>query len=384
MKGVQGSTKKLEFEEVEKTLEQYDLKILGGSAFYKNIKSRITVMNKEGYLGYQNFSELRYSQGSFKRWHKSNPYSLYNIKLYLKINKPFIELSEEVEEYKNKKTLMKFKCLNCGKEFEKTLAHLMDGNLKVCTNCTNFNFNKDKKDKFYIKTLDLLKEKDMLLVSSYTRTHEDIYVKDKEGYIYKTNYHKIKTMPKGEFVHQFKFHPSNIYTIDNIKTYIKNNNIPVEIISKDYESSISIMEFKCSCGETFKTSWDRVRSLSKIKCDICSSKKSSLEEKTENWLKENKINFENQYKFEDCKFKRCLPFDFKIEYNGVVKLIEVDGAQHYQPVEGFGGEERYKSQLLRDEIKNNYCIENNIPLLRLGYKDFYTDLYKEKLEKFIY
>ena len=82
MKGVQGSTKKLEFEEVEKTLEQYDLKILGGSAFYKNIKSRITVMNKEGYLGYQSFSELRYSQGSFKRWHKANPYSLYNIKLY--------------------------------------------------------------------------------------------------------------------------------------------------------------------------------------------------------------------------------------------------------------------------------------------------------------
>lgn len=48
-------------------------------------------------------------------------------------------------------------------------------------------------------------------------------------------------------------------------------------------------------------------------------------------------------------------------------LIEYDGEQHYKPVEFFGGEEGFKNAQYRDKIKNDYCENNNINLIRLPY-----------------
>lgn len=63
-------------------------------------------------------------------------------------------------------------------------------------------------------------------------------------------------------------------------------------------------------------------------------------------------------------------FDFYLpDYN---LMIEYDGEQHYMPV-NFGEndmetmEENLKIRQKNDEIKNNYCNENNISLLRIPY-----------------
>ena len=48
-------------------------------------------------------------------------------------------------------------------------------------------------------------------------------------------------------------------------------------------------------------------------------------------------------------------------------IIELDGIQHFEPVEFFGGEEGFKSLQERDAIKTNYCKENNIDLIRIPY-----------------
>jgi very-short-patch-repair endonuclease len=53
------------------------------------------------------------------------------------------------------------------------------------------------------------------------------------------------------------------------------------------------------------------------------------------------------------------------DYNAV---IEYDGIQHYQPIETFGGEKAFKSTKIRDEIKNTYCRENGIKMIRISYK----------------
>lgn len=45
-------------------------------------------------------------------------------------------------------------------------------------------------------------------------------------------------------------------------------------------------------------------------------------------------------------------------------MIEYDGEQHYWAV---FGEKSFQNTLKHDEIKNNYCKENNIPLLRIPY-----------------
>ena len=48
-------------------------------------------------------------------------------------------------------------------------------------------------------------------------------------------------------------------------------------------------------------------------------------------------------------------------------LIEFDGIQHFQPIEYFGGITEFKERKQNDEIKNNYCKINNIPLIRIPY-----------------
>lgn len=48
-------------------------------------------------------------------------------------------------------------------------------------------------------------------------------------------------------------------------------------------------------------------------------------------------------------------------------LIEYDGKQHFQPIDYFGGKEQYNKNKIRDDIKDEYCKKNNMPLLRLPY-----------------
>lgn len=62
-------------------------------------------------------------------------------------------------------------------------------------------------------------------------------------------------------------------------------------------------------------------------------------------------------------------------YNKLKLLIEYDGQQHYYQV-NFGGisdEESFSSfinTVYNDSLKNSYCEDNNIPLLRIPYWDF--------------
>ena len=75
------------------------------------------------------------------------------------------------------------------------------------------------------------------------------------------------------------------------------------------------------------------------------------------------IRYEKNKKFEDCKNKLCLPFDFYLIDKNI--LIECDGKQHYESIEFFGGDNRLKYQKSNDEIKNMYCYNSNIKLIRL-------------------
>lgn len=63
-----------------------------------------------------------------------------------------------------------------------------------------------------------------------------------------------------------------------------------------------------------------------------------------------------------------LSYDFAVYKDGkVALLIECHGAQHYQPVEYFGGEERFAVQQANDDRKRAYAAKHNIPLLEIPY-----------------
>ena len=81
------------------------------------------------------------------------------------------------------------------------------------------------------------------------------------------------------------------------------------------------------------------------------------------------VPYEQQKRFSDCKYHYTLPFDFAIYDNdGAVKcLIEYDSQQHFKSVALFGGDEAYEQSKIRDKIKDDYCKEKNILLIRLNY-----------------
>jgi hypothetical protein len=105
------------------------------------------------------------------------------------------------------------------------------------------------------------------------------------------------------------------------------------------------------------------------RCPFC-KQKSKGEVKIKEWLLKNNIDFEEQYILPDCKFKRKLSFDFKMEDDtGKIILVEYDGEQHYKPKFNNSNDE-FKIQKQRDYIKDKYCKDNNIDLYRISYKDF--------------
>ena len=53
--------------------------------------------------------------------------------------------------------------------------------------------------------------------------------------------------------------------------------------------------------------------------------------------------------------------------------IEYDGTQHYQINEFFGGKKSFEISKIKDEIKNQYCIENNIGLIRIKFNENIID-----------
>ena len=61
--------------------------------------------------------------------------------------------------------------------------------------------------------------------------------------------------------------------------------------------------------------------------------------------------------------------------------IEYDGRQHFEPVEFFGGKEQFKIQKINDKLKDTYCRNNNIDLLRIPYWEF--DNIDEILDSFL-
>ena len=77
------------------------------------------------------------------------------------------------------------------------------------------------------------------------------------------------------------------------------------------------------------------------------------------------ISYIPQYKFDDCRFYRTLPFDFYLPKYNI--CIEYDGQQHYEIVEHFGGFDKFVDTKIRDTIKSEYCKKNNIKLIRIPY-----------------
>ena len=111
--------------------------------------------------------------------------------------------------------------------------------------------------------------------------------------------------------------------------------------------------------------WNAIPSgiLSGNGCPRCHE--SSGERQIRQWLEKHDIKYVFQKTFKDCRDKYPLPFDFYLPDN--VICIEYDGGQHTKPVDHFGGIEAFERTVKHDKMKNEYCKNNGIYLLRIPY-----------------
>lgn len=284
--------------------------------------------------------------------------------------KHFIEVESESRckllsnEYKNVKTYMLFKC-ECGIDFKTTFEQFKDRNKRQCNNCgMQTTWNKLRLSYEEVKKfIEVISKSNCKLLSTeYINNSSDMIFLCSCGEEFVTTFNNFSNHNKRQCnkcskkyrydkdTYREKIHElyQNEYTV--LGDYI-NANTPILIKHNDCDF------------QWFVTPCEIIRR------NICPSCNKSIGEKRiVKYLKINKINYKEQYTFDDCRNKFLLPFDFYLpEYN---LLIEYDGEQHYKPIDFFGGRERFEYQQQNDNIKNNYCKQNNIRLIRIPYWDF--------------
>ena len=141
-----------------------------------------------------------------------------------------------------------------------------------------------------------------------------------------------------------------------------------------------VWKCQCDCGNIhYAPSAELIRG----KVRSCGCVYSFGEQQIRQILQKLQIETKTQFQFEDCRNPKTnakLYFDFYLpKYNC---CIEYDGRQHFK--EYSGSWEKLEDVQYRDSIKNKYCKEHNIPLIRIPYTDkskLNEEYLKNKLEK---
>jgi len=133
------------------------------------------------------------------------------------------------------------------------------------------------------------------------------------------------------------------------------------------------------CGHEYFISPDNL--LRGRGCPRCSIKQSSYMDIVEEYLETHNITFEKEKIFSDCVNIRVLPFDYYIPQLNC--CIEVDGEFHYERgYKNINDRSGYYQVHKRDVIKDNYCKEKGIKLIRLPYynKDNFCSILAKELQ----
>lgn len=143
---------------------------------------------------------------------------------------------------------------------------------------------------------------------------------------------------------------------DYSKVEYKNNRIKVKIICKKH-------------GDFYQNPKDHMSGRGCVLCNT-SRGESIVSEK----LKSLGIFFIREYKFDSCVSVNGvkLPFDFYLPKYKMV--IEYDGRQHYEVVDKFGGIESHDILIKNDKIRNDWCLKNNIELIRIKWNNDKSDI----------
>lgn len=279
------------------------------------------------------------------------------------------------DKYYNQNTVMTFTHTKCGRKFNTTPKSIfLHGNCHLCKKEENI-LKRTKSHETFIEEIFNLYGNEFEIITKYECSDIHVAVKHNNP---SCGYHEYKVLPYNilngygcpKCAGHYKTHDDftrDVYNLTKneysvLGTYINNK---TSIMMRHNSEDCGHFEYKVSPNSFLKGN----------RCPRCKSSKG--EKEISKYLDLYNISNISQYWFQDCRNVFPLPFDFAIFNNTdkLIYLIEYDGEQHYKPIR-FGGisEERAIENLkvakLHDQIKNDYCGENNIPLLRIPYWEF--------------
>jgi len=179
------------------------------------------------------------------------------------------------------------------------------------------------------------------------------------------------------------------FTPDQVESIVNSVGNNILLNKEDYTNyKNKNLNILCgTCGKNiFTTSLDIFKNVPVTTCKTCGNRRSKTEVYIAELLDKNNIKYIEQYSFDDCKDIFTLPFDFYLpDYN---LCIEFDGEGHYD-LQFYTGrckdkaEFKYNKTQMHDKIKNEYCQDHNIELLRIPYweKDNIEQIITDKLNE---
>ena len=271
---------------------------------------------------------------------------------------------EILGEYKNAHTKIKCKCKIDGYEWETKPNSLLSSN-SGCPKCSGII---KKTTEEFIQEMKKINS-DIEILGEYKNAHTKIKCKCKiDGYEWETKPNSLLSQKQG----CPKCAGFNKTTEEFIQE-IEEVNSDIEILGEYKGCNIKI---KVCCKKDSYIWYARPNDLlSGYGCPKCNASKG--EKRIAKYLDSKNIEYEEQYKFDDCKFKQKLPFDFYI--SSLNLCIEYDGIQHFEIIKHFGGLDGFIDTKIRDTVKTIYCKENNIKLIRIPYTEY--DNIEKILEK---
>ena len=227
-----------------------------------------------------------------------------------------------------------------------------------CRECSNDNMKyKYEYIKEYIESFGY-----KLISKEYINARIKLEVECPESHKYKSTFDNFKHGYRCPYCY------GNVkYKYEYIKEYIES--FGYKLISKEYINVFNKLEVECPKGHRYKVNFNNFQNG--YRCPICNQ--SSGEQEIFRILEKYNITYIPQHKFKNCVDKNELSFDFYIPLFNII--VEFDGKQHFEVVNFNNDEECIaleKFNLIKkhDNIKTQYCKNNNIKLIRIPYWDF--------------
>jgi len=166
-----------------------------------------------------------------------------------------------------------------------------------------------------------------------------------------------KKRPLKEVIEYISKTTQKEYKVISAKNWVSTRDSKLEVFHK-------------TCGKSFEITYSNFKIGRR--CPHCAAKttESKAAQLLKKVLEHINIKFEVEKEFKDLKNPFTnRPLRYDIYLPELKTIIEIDGEQHFVPVDRFGGKSAFIQTKYRDYLKNKYAIKNSLNLLRIPLYD---------------